>query len=64
LKKLFQSRSEDVDGDGAVVVCVPVVEVWDGSEAVGDAVEAWRQREGVKKEVGDDVGVLDWSGGR
>lgn len=33
------------------------------SEALGEAVEAWRQRDGVKNEDGVDVGVLDWRSG-
>ena len=40
------------------VVLDAVVE-GEASEAVGDAVEAWRQREGVKKEDGVEVGRLD-----
>jgi hypothetical protein len=57
LKKVFQSRfdreaSVREVADGLLVTC-------EGSEAVGEAVEAWRQREGVKKEDGVDVGVLD-----
>ena len=48
-----------------MVVCVLVIVVSEGSEAVGDVVEAWRQREGVKKDVGVEVGALDWHrGGR
>jgi hypothetical protein len=40
-----------------VVVC-------EGAEAVGEAVDAWRQSEGVKNEDGVDVGVLHRRGGR
>jgi hypothetical protein len=63
LKKVFQSR---FDGEGWVgaEVAVDAVAVCEGSEAMGEAVEAWRQREGVKNEDGVDVGLLDWRGGR
>lgn len=41
-----------------------VVAVWVDSEAVGEVVDAWRQREGVKNEDGVDLGVLDRRDGR
>lgn len=49
------NREDCVGGEVAVAVLVTC----ECSEAVGEAVEAWRQREGVKKEDGVDVRALD-----
>jgi hypothetical protein len=61
LKKVFQFR---FDGEACIGGAVDVLVAGEGSAAVGEAVEAWRQRDGVKNEDGVDVGVLDWRGGR
>jgi hypothetical protein len=61
LKKVFQFR---FDGEACIGGAADELVTGWGSAVAGEAVEAWRQRDGVKNEDSVDVGVLDWRGGK